>query len=162
MVFLTCEVLGDFVLRDGMYLIVLDIVSEVSMYRNIELRYIGISSFFCPSSRGVLVFYLQLLSESFDVSNIELVSISFFAYWYCIELDSDIGIVSNSIPLSVSYRTRFRYRYLIELDPDIGVVSISKTNNIAHITQRSHASGTVLDIVSKVSLLELYRYIEIP
>ena len=45
---------------------------------------------FCPPSPGIPVFFIRVLNESFDVSIIEIVSISLL--W-----------------LSVPYRTRFSY-----------------------------------------------------
>ena len=109
------------------------IVPKASIYRNSELRYIEKS---CGKFRCIEI-------SNFDISEYRaffalhpVVSSCFICrYWakasmYQISNSYRlvfllIGIVSNSIPISVSYRTRFRYRYRIELDSDIGILSNS-------------------------------------
>ena len=73
-------------------------ISKISKFRYIEIskiskfRHIEISNVFGPSSPGTPVFYMQILNDTFHVSNIEIVSISVFDHRSTIELDPDIDI----------------------------------------------------------------------
>ena len=49
------------------------------------------------------VFFMQTLNESFDVPNIELVHIDYIGFVL-------IGIVSNSIPISISNTRLYSYK----------------------------------------------------
>ena len=63
---------------------VLDILSKVPIYRNIEVSIFHIERvLFIP-------WHPRILNESFDISNIDIVSIRFVVYQYRIELDSDL------------------------------------------------------------------------
>ena len=114
---------------------------DISNYRTFGVSYRTCLAVYCTL---VFSFFIQILNESIKIHNIEVIyrsvflvlSASYetrFRYRYRIELDSDIGIVSNSIPISLSYRTRFRYRdryrarfryrVRIELGSDIGIES---------------------------------------
>ena len=126
-------------------LIVLDIVSKVSIYRNIE-RWIYCIERVLPSIPWRPRVFYENTERKLPCINISIVSINVFfcssasyrtrfRYRHRIELDSDIGIVLNSIQTSVSYRTRFRCRYRIELDSDIGIVSNSIPISVSYRTR---------------------------
>lgn len=61
-------------------------ILDISIYRNIEIsefRYIYIvSNVFCTPPPGIPVLFMRILNEGFDVSNIEIISISSFGYQY--------------------------------------------------------------------------------
>ena len=97
-----------------------------------NFRYI-VSNVFCPPS-GIPVFFMlmMILNENFDVSNIEIVSTSFFVCRYHIELNRFryIVIVMKSIPI---------YRYRTEIDSDI---SVSYRNRFRYIGNESNSIPT--------------------
>ena len=69
-----------------------DIVSKVSIDRNIELWIYGIDRVL-PSALCIPVCFMRILNESFDASNTAIVVSTSFLF---------VGIVSNSIPISIS------------------------------------------------------------
>ena len=87
----------------GIYVIyrvvVLDVISKVSIYRNIELSICDIDVF-CLPSPGIPVIFMLILNESFHVRTgskyrNRIIPIRFFCYRYRIELDSDTISISN-------------------------------------------------------------------
>ena len=137
-----------------------DIVSKFLIHRNLELWIYRNIEWVCPSIPWHPRVLMQILNESFDARTkyrnrivfVLCLSVSYrtrFRYRYLVELDSDIGIVSNSIPISVSYRTRFRYRYRIELESDIGIVLNSIPISVSY---RHH-----IELDSDIDAIPIYK-----
>ena len=93
-----------------------------------KLRYIEISNVrriasnvLCLPPPGTPAFLMLTLNESFQVSNIEMISSTLFLYRYYIEIDPDLDVrcircryrIAYIYCVPVSYQNRFRYRYPI-------------------------------------------------
>lgn len=139
---------------------------DASIYRTVNFWYQVyrvVLNAFCPSPPVIPVFSWWYWTNSSDVymipcrvSDVEIVYTWYiylhrFGFWF-------IGIVSNSIPVSISCLARLRYRCLRWLDSDVDIVSNSIPILISCLNSIPISVSCLDSIPISISCLTRFRY----